>query len=136
MSVTPENTARFVKAISGDVVLPADPGYAKARQLSDPAFQRFPALVVYCAGPDDVRTALAFAREHDLRVTCRSSGHNTAGFSVGDDAMVIDTNRIRYVQISDDAGAPIARVGAGSDWGLDQSHLIRTDEPSDVVRWT
>jgi FAD/FMN-containing dehydrogenase len=125
MSVTPENTARFSKAISGDVVLPADPGYAKARQLSDPAFQRFPALVVYCAGPDDVRTALAFAREHDLRVTCRSSGHNTAGFSVGDDAMVIDTSRIRYVQISDDAGAPIARVGAGSDWGFVGKELDR-----------
>lgn len=125
MSVTRENAASLIRAISGDVVLPADPGYEKARRLPDPAFQRFPALVVYCGGPEDIRTSLAFAKQHDLQVTCRSSGHNTAGFSVGNDAMVIDTSRIRYVRISEDAGDPIARVGAGSDWGSVGKELDR-----------
>jgi FAD/FMN-containing dehydrogenase len=116
--VTPEAVATLEEAISGNVVLPSDPGYDKARQLSDPAFERFPAVVIFCETPSDVRAALAFAAGNDLPVTCRSSGHNTAGFSVGDDAMVIDTSRIRYVHVAERAGEPVARVGAGSDWGF------------------
>ncbi len=119
------NAAQLQGEISGKVVLPSDPDYDRARQLSDPAFQRFPALVVYCDGPEDVRAALAFANRHSLRVTCRSGGHSTAGFSVGDDAMVIDTSRIRYVRIDENSGGPTARVGAGSDWGYVGRELDR-----------
>ena len=107
-------------AIYGQIVLPEDTGYDVARQVHDPVFQNFPLLIVYCETPGDVRHCLAFARQHDLRVTCRSGGHSTAGYSVGDDAMVLDTSRMQYVHLSAAQGEgdlPVAHVGAGSQWG-------------------
>ncbi|MEM7123290.1 MAG: FAD-binding oxidoreductase [Pseudomonadota bacterium] len=107
-------------AVYGQTVLPEDVDYDLARQVHEPAFQNFPLLIAYCETPGDVRHCLAFARRHELRVTCRSGGHNTAGYSVGNDAMVIDTSRMQYVHLSHDDGGdglPIAHVGAGSQWG-------------------
>jgi len=61
-----------------------------------PAFVRTPGLVVYCETPADVRRCLEFARRLGLDVRCRSGGHSTAGFSVADGSMVIDTSRMRF----------------------------------------
>ena len=105
------------RAIHGQVVVPGDADYDLASQQANPAFVRKPRLVVYCETPGDVRQSLAFARRLDLAVRCRSGGHSTAGYSVADGCMVIDTSRMRYVHVSDEAEVPIAHVGAGSDWG-------------------
>ena len=105
------------RAIHGQLVVPGDADYDLASQQANPAFVRKPRLVVYCETPGDVRQSLAFARRLDLAVRCRSGGHSTAGYSVADGCMVIDTSRMRYVHVSDEAEVPIAHVGAGSDWG-------------------
>ena len=60
-------------------------------------------LVVYCETPGDVRQSLGFARRLGLAVRCRSGGHSTAGFSVADGCMIIDTSRMQYVHVSADA---------------------------------
>lgn len=119
--ITPEDSVALERAIYGHVVLPGDPDFDQARQLWNPAFQRLPLLIVYCETAGDVRQCLAFARRFDLRVTCRSGGHSTAGYSIGDDALVVDTSRMQYVHLvpakGDDA-VPMAHVGAGSQWGF------------------
>ena len=43
----------------GDLVLPGDPEYQQARQLSSPAYHAFPLVVAQCETSGDVRTALA-----------------------------------------------------------------------------
>jgi FAD/FMN-containing dehydrogenase len=124
LGVTPADVVRLENAIYGEVVLPDDAAYNEARRLFNPAFLHTPALVVYCENPGDVRACLGFARRLGLPVTCRSGGHNTAGYSVRDGAMVIDTSRIRYVRLEsahraglNDSDEPVAHVGAGSQWG-------------------
>ena len=109
------------QAIHGQVVLPDDPMYGYARELANPAFNRFPRLVVYCETEADVAAALALARRNELAVACRTGGHSTAGFSALDGSMVIDTSRLRYAKIRDSGGAlhdgPIVEAGAGCDFG-------------------
>jgi FAD/FMN-containing dehydrogenase len=128
--LTPDDLAGLEKAIYGEVVLPDDSTYDEARRQANPAFNRFPGLVVYCETHGDVRHSLDFAQRHKLQVTCRSGGHSTAGYSVSNGGMVLDTSRIRYVHLSvhesaifganasrDRSATSYAHVGAGSQWG-------------------
>ena len=116
--ITGQDVVALEHAIYGQIVPPEDADYDLARQVHEPSFQNYPLLIVYCETPGDVRHCLAFAKQHDLRVTCRSGGHNTAGYSVGNDALVIDTSRMQYVHLSRDGGdLPVAHIGAGSQWG-------------------
>jgi hypothetical protein len=105
--------------LQGDVVLPSDAGYPAARQLSNLAFQNFPLLIAYCEVFSDVYQCLAFAHKHKLRVTTRSGGHSTAGFSTNN-GMVIDTSRMNGIYV--DAAAKRAVVGPGTNW----AHLNAT----------
>lgn len=111
-----KDAAALQKALIGTVVLPSSPGYDTDRQLSDPVFQAYPALIVYCQVFDDVWQCLAFAHRHELHVVCRSGGHSTAGFSVETGAMVIDTSRLSYVVV--DPVNRVATVGAGTSLGV------------------
>ena len=74
-----------------------------------------PALIARCAGPADVRSALAYAREQDLIVAVRGGGHSTAGHSCCDDGIVIDTGPMKSIEI--DVERRIGRFGAGLTWG-------------------
>jgi FAD/FMN-containing dehydrogenase len=99
--------------IVGRVVLPGDPDYNQARQESNPAFQAYPQVIVYCAVQDDVLACLAIARQFNLWVALRSGGHSTAGYSVND-GMVIDLSQLRGV-VLDEANA-LVHVLPGTDF--------------------
>ncbi|RYF62537.1 MAG: FAD-binding protein, partial [Comamonadaceae bacterium] len=87
----------------GRVVLPSDPHYNDDRQESNPAFQAYPQVIVYCACESDVLECLAVARRYRLWVAVRSGGHSTAGYSVNN-GMVIDLSDISGVALD-----PLAR---------------------------
>jgi FAD/FMN-containing dehydrogenase len=99
--------------VAGEVVLPGDPGYDAVRGAADPRF-RFarPRGVVRCAGPADVRAALAFARRHRLTPHPRSGGHCRLGSSTGP-GLVVDVSALDAVEVDGDT----ARVGAGARSG-------------------
>ncbi|MDE1950618.1 MAG: FAD-binding oxidoreductase [Burkholderiales bacterium] len=111
---SPKDVRALQGRIEGEVVLPADAGYAAARQLSNLAFQSFPLLIVYCETFQDVHECLRFAHRHALWVTTRSGGHSTAGFSAND-GMVIDTGRLNGVYVDPDRMRAV--VGPGTNWG-------------------
>lgn len=100
-------------SLAGRVVLPGDPDYNEARQESNPAFQSYPQVIVYCASERDVLLCLAFARTTGLWVAVRCGGHSTAGYSVND-GMVIDLSELHSV-VLDEANATV-HVGAGTDF--------------------
>ena len=101
--------------LDGDVLLPDHADYDDARRVFNTLHDRRPAAIVRCASEQDVVAALEHARESGLEVCVRSGGHSAPGFSVVDDALVVDVRGLKAVDI--DAGAQTVRVGAGLTWG-------------------
>jgi FAD/FMN-containing dehydrogenase len=101
-------------AIRGDVLTPADPGYAD-KPVYNAMHQPRPALIVRCAGTADVIDAVKFARREDLLVAVRGGGHSVAGHSSCTGGLVIDLTRMRGVDVDPDAR--IAHIQGGALWG-------------------
>ncbi len=104
--------AAFRKALAGDVILPGDQGYDKARAVWNGMIDRYPAIVVRPTGSDDVRSAVRLAREHELTIAVRSGGHSIPGLSTCDGGIVIDLSRMRGVQV--DPEHRTARTNGGA----------------------
>lgn len=105
--------AEFSARFAGTLTLAGMPGYNDARMGFMHTYQSFPQIIANCLSESDVVAALHFARQSRLKVTTRSGGHSTAGFSVNDQ-MVIDTSGISHVLI--DREARRARVGPGTNF--------------------
>jgi FAD/FMN-containing dehydrogenase len=107
--------AKLQARLRGEVICPGDARYERARRVWNGRINRYPALIVYCADPEDVLTTIDFARSVGLPITVRGGGHSMVGLSVGNGALVIDLSRLRGIQI--DPGTGIARVQAGLTLG-------------------
>ena len=108
--------ARF----SGELFWPGDDGYEVARKVWNGDISRHPACVARCSSPEQVAEAIRLAREEGLDLTVRGGGHNFAGLSVADGALMIDLSGINHVRID-----PVRRrayVGGGCQLAqLDQA---------------
>ncbi|MFJ4711671.1 FAD-binding oxidoreductase [Streptomyces sp. NPDC088785] len=101
----------LAKDLDGSLVRPGQAQWAAARQLYNTRFDSLrPTAVAYAAGPDDVRTTLAYARAHRVPVAIRNGGHSYAGWSSGDGRLILDVSRMKAVRASGDG----AVVGAGA----------------------
>jgi FAD/FMN-containing dehydrogenase len=109
-----EPLSEFRESLAGTVVGPDDADYDAARRCFNALVDRRPAVIARCVGPDDVATALDFARTNELEVAVRGGGHNPAGHCVVDGGLVIDLSLMRNVDV--DGDARIARAGGGSTW--------------------
>jgi FAD/FMN-containing dehydrogenase len=119
---------RLRHSIRGDLVLSDDAGYDLARKVWNGMVDKRPAAVIYCAGSDDVITAVSFARAENLLVAVRSGGHNVAGASVCDGGLVIDLSRMKRIDV--DPVRRVARAEAGLNLGefdaATQAHGLAT----------
>jgi FAD/FMN-containing dehydrogenase len=69
--------------------------------------EREPAAVAFPESDDDVIAAVKLARERGMRVSVRSGGHSWAGWSVRDDALLIDMGRMRSIDYDPDTGIAV-----------------------------
>jgi FAD/FMN-containing dehydrogenase len=99
----------------GAVLTPDDAEYDSARQIWNAMVDRRPGAIARCTGPEDVSTAVTFARENDLVISIRGGGHNIAGLALCDDGLTIDLSQMKQVEV--DAGATTANAQAGLTWG-------------------
>jgi FAD/FMN-containing dehydrogenase len=76
---------------------------------------RRPRVIVRAASTDDVVAAVNHARENGLAIAVRGGSHSVPGFGTGDDAVVIDLNRMQQVEV--DPGRKTARAQGGATWG-------------------
>jgi len=98
--------------VRGGIVTPDASAYDVARKVWNGMAERRPAIIARCLNAQDARHALAFAREHQMRLTVRGGGHHIAGNSVADGALVIDQSAQRGVHI--DPQRRTARVAPGA----------------------
>jgi hypothetical protein len=110
-SIDPGTIRKLASKISGHVITPDASDYESARQVNNHAYDRHPVVIVRCASPADVATALDFGRTQSLPVAVRCGGHSSAGFGVCDGGVMIDLAGMRRVKV--DAQKRIVRAEAG-----------------------
>jgi FAD binding domain len=104
----------FTSSVRGPLLRPGDAGYDAARKIYNGMIDRYPALIVRCAGVADVLAAVHFARDHDLLVAVRGGGHSAPGFSMCDGGLVVDLSAMRSVRV--DPVRRTARAEGGATW--------------------
>jgi FAD/FMN-containing dehydrogenase len=112
MTTLKDATGQLKEKVKGEIVLPGHPDYDEVRKIWNAMIDRRPAVIVQCAGADDVPLALAFARENGLEVSIRGAGHNIAGNAICDDGLMIDFSKMQKVRV--DAGKRRAYVEPGA----------------------
>jgi FAD/FMN-containing dehydrogenase len=114
--------------LSGDVLLPEQPGYDEARRAFNGMIDRRPAVIVRCASTADVVRAVAVARERGLVAAVRCGGHSLSGVSICDDGLLIDLSGLKAITV--DPERRTARAGGGVLWGefdaATQAHGLHT----------
>jgi FAD/FMN-containing dehydrogenase len=109
--------AALAADIAGEVFRPGDAGHQLARKMFiGRQDEVVPDAVVACAGEDDVRTTLAFVRQHGIRFAVRGGGHSFAEHSTSD-GVVVDLGGLDTAEVLADrviVGAGV-RVGALAD---------------------
>ena len=109
---TNEQLNALQTSLRGQLLQAGDAGYDAARAIWNGMINRRPALIVRCAGTADVRTALAYARDHGLSLAVRGGGHNIAGSALCDDGLVIDLSAMKSVQIDPEQRRAYVEGGA------------------------
>jgi FAD/FMN-containing dehydrogenase len=101
-------------ALAGQVFVPGEAGYDRARQAWNLAVDQRPAVVVEAGSAADVAQAVRFARAHGMRIAPQGTGHGAGPLEPLDGAMLLRTTRMRTVHI--DPAARAARAEAGAVW--------------------
>jgi FAD/FMN-containing dehydrogenase len=109
--------------ISGVVLAPGTPHYDRARTVWNTMVDRRPRLIVRCATPDEVASAIRYGRDHDLEIGVRCGGHSVVGHAIPDDGLVIDLTPMNDVSV--DPGRRRAWVKGGALLGA----LDRASQP-------
>lgn len=105
------NWSALARDLDGPLVRPGDADWTTARQLYNTRFDSLkPAAVAYVANADDIRTIVAYARTHGTRVAIRNGGHSYAGWSSGNDRLIVDVSQLNRVR----ASGGTAVIGAGA----------------------
>jgi hypothetical protein len=66
------------RALTGELILPADRRYTQLRRVRNRAVNQHPAMIARCATRQDVQLAVEFTRSQGLPIAVRSGGHSFA----------------------------------------------------------
>jgi FAD/FMN-containing dehydrogenase len=103
--------AELAESLAGELIRPGDASYDEARAVWNGAHDRYPALIVRCAGVADVIRSVEFARSEDLLVAVRGGSHSIPGFSTCDDGIVIDVSALKGVRVDPTTSTATAQTG-------------------------
>lgn len=100
--------------LRGKIVLPDSADYDEARKLSNPVFDDYPEMIVYCETEHDAQITLKFSIGQKAEFCVRSGGHCTAGFSSGP-GVLIDVSKLDGIHVAHDLNS--VTVGCGTKFG-------------------
>jgi FAD/FMN-containing dehydrogenase len=110
--------------LAGAALGPADAGWDAARAAWNLHVDQQPSLVVIPRTTLDVQAAIAFARQHGLRVAPQGTGHNAAPLGALDRSLLLKLHGLKGVEI--DVAARTFRAEAGVVWQDVTSRLVGT----------
>jgi len=102
----------FKAGLRGPLLLPDTPDFDTARSIWNAMIDRYPAMILRCAGAADVRSGIAFARDNGLPLAVRGGGHNIGGSALCDDGLVLDLSSMKSVRIDPAARRAYVEPGA------------------------
>lgn len=82
------------------IITPDNPLYNEARQIWNRSIQKYPDSIFYCNNFDDVSKAVCLARKCNLNIRIRSGGHNYEGYSIANNALIIDISKLNKMDIN------------------------------------
>jgi FAD binding domain/Berberine and berberine like len=100
---------------AGRMVRHGDRDWDAARRTFNLLVDQRPNGIAVPANAREVADAVAYAREHDLRVAAQATGHNASPLGSLDGTLIVNTSALSGVSI--DRGKRTVRVGAGTRWG-------------------
>jgi len=109
--IDPAITKGFGSSLKGHLIVPGDAEYNSARRVWNWRYDEHPSMIAQCAGADDVRRSVEFARKQHLLTAIRSGGHSFAGYSTCDGGLVIDLSPMKRIQV--DRTGRVARAEPG-----------------------
>ena len=98
--------------LRGELITPTDAGYDAAREIWNAMIDKRPGAIARCTGTADVMHVVQFAKANGLAVSVRGAGHNIAGKSLLDGAILIDLSGLRSVTVDVDHKVAVAGPGA------------------------
>ena len=117
--------------IQGTILKRGDAAYEAARLgavWNGRKPERFPSLIVNASNETDVIAAIQYARANGLKVAVRAGGHSWAGWSVRDDAMLLDLSGLCEMSLDVATGivcvSPAVQGGAELDPYLEAHGLM------------
>lgn len=110
---TEPNLTTLRAVVRGRVLLPGDDQFEDVSRAWNVAVPQRPAAVVEVLDAKDVVAVVRLAREHGLVVSAQPGGHGAT--NALDGTVLLRTAALDEITV--DAGARIARVGAGVKWG-------------------
>src|SRR5215217_7515571 len=98
-----KDVEQLASTLRGRVLRAGEPEYEVGRRVWNGLIDRRPALIVRCAGVEDVVAAVRLARERDVRLSVRGGGHGVAGLAVADSGLMIDLSEMNHVVVDAEA---------------------------------
>ena len=111
-AVKPKPYGDLGERLRGTVITPGQALYDTERRVFNDMINRHPLAIAKCTGAADVMHTIKYAREHDLPVSVRGGGHNVAGKSVRDGALMIDLGPMNGVRVDPVRQRSRAQAGA------------------------
>jgi FAD/FMN-containing dehydrogenase len=100
---------------AGELLRPGNEAYNQVRRIHNGMIDKRPALILRCRRPDDVASAVDFARNHSFEISVRGGGHNVAGKAITDGGVMIDLALMRGIDV--DPTNRTVRAQGGATWG-------------------
>jgi FAD/FMN-containing dehydrogenase len=110
-TTTTDSVQLLAEALSGQLLVPGDPGYDDARRIHNGLIDRHPAVIARCLHTADVLHSVAFGRSEGLEISVRGGGHNVAGRAVTEGGLMIDLSLMKGIHV--DPSRSTARAQAG-----------------------
>ncbi|KAL4224742.1 hypothetical protein ACF0H5_015439 [Mactra antiquata] len=109
----------FEATLDGRVVMDSDNEYEAATLMYNTVRQMYPSIVAMVNSVGDIQKAILFAREHNLFVTVRSSGHDYSGRSTANNSLNINLSEMKDYEVKTDSSRSSSgelKVQTGRTW--------------------